>query len=459
MKKSLPSPGRAPFGEMPKPERPWQWVAMDVTGPFPRTNRGNRYILVVTCGFSKWTEAFALPDQTAGTIAKVLVEELICRHGCPEVIHSDQGRNFEASLIREICKRLNIKKSRTTPYHAQGNGQTERFNHTLCNMLSMYVQQDQRDWDDRLPFVMLAYRTSVNETTKETPFYLFYGRRARLPVDVACGGSAPMNNQDGYEISMARSWSQAQVRVRENIAKQAEKRRERQSSIVQQFSYQVGDWVWLYKPVKRVGRSPKLELSWHGPYEVVTVLKEGITYRIKLIEKPKYRQVVHHDRLKPCHRREEQREAEVPKGKPAGVGLRDPEVDGHQLQVPAWSSEPEFYETHQDLSDLGFGGVASDQLSQRPAEVTPGDEPEVGSPRAEAFPDDVSVVDPVPGAGVAPGIVPGQFSMGPAEMIPEQSDERPAMVGEQFEPTLGVGRETGVRKSGRVRKAPDRLNL
>ena len=329
---------------------------MDVTGPFPRTDRGNRYVLVVTCGFSKWTEAFALPDKTAGTIAKVLVEELICRRGCPEVIHSDQGRNFEASLIREICQLLNIKKTRTTPYHAQGNGQTERFNHTLCTMLSMYVRQDQRDWDDQLPFVMMAYRTSVNRTTKETPFNLFYGRRARLPVEVACGGSGPGNNQAGYETNMERSWSQAQSRVRENIAKQAEKRRERQSSMVHQFSYQVGDLVWLYKPVRRVGRSPKLEMSWHGPYQVVTVLKEGITYRIKLIDKRRYRQVVHHDRLKPCHRREEGREAEGHRREPVGAGRQDREADGHQLHVtdPTRRSEPEFHEAQEEVPCLSL---------------------------------------------------------------------------------------------------------
>ena len=142
----------------------------------------------------------------------------MCRHGCPEVIHSDQGRNFEANLIKEICKRLNIKKSRTTPYHAQGNGQTERFNHTLCSMLAMYVQEDQHDWDEKLPFVMMAYRTSMNETTRETPFFLFYGRRARLPVDVACSGSASSQDKRGYGSDMAQSWSQAQSRVGEDGA-------------------------------------------------------------------------------------------------------------------------------------------------------------------------------------------------------------------------------------------------
>lgn len=304
-RKRLPVPGRAPFGEMPMPDRPWQWVAMDIAGPFPRTDRGSRYILVVTCGFSKWTEAFALPDQSAATVARVLVEELICRHGCPATIHSDQGRNFEAAVIQEICRILNIKKTRTSPYHAQGNGQTERFNHTLCTMLSMYVSEDQRDWDSHLPFVMFAYRTSMNETTKESPFYLFYGRHARLPAQVMHGDSSPIGGTSDYVRDMTRSLTQAQRRVQDNIIREARRRRERQAAEVRQYSYRVGDRVWLYKPVRKVGRSPKLQPTWCGPYEVVTVLREGGTYRIRLTGKRKSRMVVHHDRLKLCQLRED----------------------------------------------------------------------------------------------------------------------------------------------------------
>ena len=95
---------------------------MDIMGPLPETPRGNRYILVVGDYFTKWTEAYPLPDMEALSIAKVLVNEFICRFGVPDSIHTDQGKNFEAKVIQEICHLLGVTKTRTTPYHPQSDG-------------------------------------------------------------------------------------------------------------------------------------------------------------------------------------------------------------------------------------------------------------------------------------------------------------------------------------------------
>ena len=152
---------------------------------------------------------------------------------------------------------------------------------------------------------MFAYRTSMNDTTGESPFYLFYGRHARLPAQVVHGDGSSTSVKLDYVQDMTRSLTQAQHRVQENIIREARKRRERQARDVRQISYQVGDMVWLYKPIRRAGRSPKLQMPWCGPYEVVTVLQGGMTYRIRLAGKRKSRVVVHHDRLKPYKQREE----------------------------------------------------------------------------------------------------------------------------------------------------------
>ena len=110
------------------------------------------------------------------------LEELICRHGVPQVL-TIQGRNFESQVIAEICD-LHITKKRTTAYYPQCDGQVERFNGTLANMLAMYVDKNQKDWDLWLDQVLFAYRTSVHESTGATPFSLMYGREARLPVNL-----------------------------------------------------------------------------------------------------------------------------------------------------------------------------------------------------------------------------------------------------------------------------------
>ena len=312
-RKSPPKPLRANFGKMPVPSAPWHWISMDIAGPFPVTERGNKYILVVTCAFSKWVEAFPLPNQEASTIASILVDQLFCRYGCPSVIHSDQGRNFESNLMKEICRHLGIEKSRTSSYHPQGNGMVERFNGTVCSMLSMFVADDQKNWDTYLAKVTFAYNTSVHESTKETPFLLFMGREPRLPADVTCGA-------EGCAASSVLSEDKKQEihrKVSESIRAAASRRAEMRAAHSHQVSYQVGDFVWLHNPVRKVGKSPKLCRPWTGPFQVVSVLSP-VTYRIQLsgVRCRRRTSVVHHDRLKACVCREDEAYNAVPCGMP-----------------------------------------------------------------------------------------------------------------------------------------------
>ena len=147
--KTPPKSLRAPLGAMPV-GAPMDRLGTDFLGPLPLTPRGNRYILVVTDYFTKWVEIFALPDQTAITTAEVILNEVIARYGCPFEIHSDQGRNYESTIFTELCRMLEIRKTRTSPGNPQCNGQTERFNKTLIRMIKAYLKGQQRDWDRNL---------------------------------------------------------------------------------------------------------------------------------------------------------------------------------------------------------------------------------------------------------------------------------------------------------------------
>ena len=157
-------------------------IATDILGPLPETKKINRYILVIGDYFTKWMEAFAIPDQTAETVAKYLVNEVISRFGVPAYIHSDQGRQFESQLYQKVCTLLDVKKTRTMPYQPQSDGIVERFNKTLERLLSVFVNAAHTDWDDRLPYVMMAYRSSVNETTGYTPNMMMLGREVTVPL-------------------------------------------------------------------------------------------------------------------------------------------------------------------------------------------------------------------------------------------------------------------------------------
>ena len=273
---------------------------MDILGPLPTTARGNKYILVVGEYFTKWTEAYPMPDVEARTIARYFVNEFICRFGVPEPLHTDQGRNFESTLIREICKLLGIQKTRTTPYHPQSDGMIERFNRTLLNMLSIAVKEEEDDWDLILPTLMLAYRSGVHETTGESPFNLMFGREAQLPIDIIY--NLPKETTEFEQCNPAQTLrkrlSTAYARVRSHIAKQQDKQKQYYDTKVHGKEYQIGDKVWLHCPAVPKGRSRKLHRPWQGPFVVVKTIGNNV-YRIKNVNSPRQRKVVHFNRLKP----------------------------------------------------------------------------------------------------------------------------------------------------------------
>ena len=97
-------------------------IALDIMGPLPNTENGNKYVLVLADYYTKYVEAYAVPDERAETVARKLVDEFICRYGVPHEIHSDQGRNFESNVFQQMCRLLGIKKTRTTPYNPKSDG-------------------------------------------------------------------------------------------------------------------------------------------------------------------------------------------------------------------------------------------------------------------------------------------------------------------------------------------------
>ena len=176
--------------------RPYERIAVDIT-EMPLSVRGNRYALVAMDYFSKYVHVFPMPNQKAETVADCLLK-LVMEQGVPERLHSDQGRQFEAAVFQELCNRLGISKTRTTPYHPQSDGMVERFNRTLKDMVSKYLKFDGSDWDDKVGPVTFAYNTSKHSVTGYTPFFLVHGREARLPVDSLLQRSAATTSIDSY---------------------------------------------------------------------------------------------------------------------------------------------------------------------------------------------------------------------------------------------------------------------
>ena len=239
---------------------PMDRIATDILGELPETESGNKYILVVSDYFTKWTESFPMPNMEASTVAKIIVEEFIVRFGVPSYVHSDQGRQYESRLFQEVCDILHIKKTRTTPYHPQSDGMVERFNHTLVTMLSAYVSEHQRDWDMHLPYVMMAYRSAEHETTGQTPNFLMLGREVATPLDIMyeMPNSVKQIPANMWAWEMKEKMENAHNLVRANS--QAEMRRQKTYHDIKLSwqNFEKGDEVYVYFPLRKTGCTAKL---------------------------------------------------------------------------------------------------------------------------------------------------------------------------------------------------------
>lgn len=298
-KKTPKNRPKAPLNPLPAVSGPFDRVAVDVLGPFPPTYNSNKYILVFSDYLTRWPEVVAVNSADAQTTAKAFVEEIVCRHSAPRVLLSDNGKNFRSKLMQEICKLMNTKKTFTTAYHPETDGLVERFNGTLTTMLSMYVSGHQRDWDTYLPYVMFAYRTSIHESTQETPFFLMHGREPVLPIEaVMCPPTLQYTSSDDYKSEMMTKLQEAFNLVKDNLQSAAQKQKLSYDAKTEQKLYNVTDKVWIFTPSKKPGLSPKLTHNWHGPFEITKKLSD-VTFVAKSCDDKNTIQTVHINRLKP----------------------------------------------------------------------------------------------------------------------------------------------------------------
>jgi len=232
---------------------PMERIAVDILGPLPKTGNGNVYILVIADYFTKWTEIFPMPCQEATAVAKLIVEEVVTRFGVPRQIHTDQGRQFESELFREMCRLLGIEKTRTSPYHAQGDGMVERMNRTLEGMLSAFVEERQRDWDEHLPYLAMAYRSAVHETSGFTPNFMMMGREANLPLDVVFGKPPDQRYSSSHEWiqSLERRLEISHRFARDNLQCNMRRQKRYYDSRTRWERFQIGDLVWLFSPKRK----------------------------------------------------------------------------------------------------------------------------------------------------------------------------------------------------------------
>jgi transposase InsO family protein len=280
---------------------PFERIAADIVGPFQETEGQNTCMLVVEDYFSKWVEAYAMPNQEAETIASKLVEEWIPRFGAPLELHTDKGANFEAKVMKEVCRVFKITKTSTTPYHPQSDGMVERTNSTLQEMLTKLAAEHFLEWDKLLPLVTMSYNSSVHLTTGFTPYMVLFGHEMTLPADVACGLTLEKENVEDvaeYVLQLRDKLNNAHDFVRENIETARKRAKYQYDKKMKHFGYSKGDAVWVLNEGKSKGRGKnKLKPRYEGPYFIMAVISD-VVFAVQ--KSPQSRQrVLHHDKFKP----------------------------------------------------------------------------------------------------------------------------------------------------------------
>ena len=251
--------------------QPLELVHMDYLSLEP--SKGNiENVLVVTDHFTRYALAYPSKTQTAQATARILWDNFICHYGFPEKFISDQGRNFESDLIKELCKIAGVKKLHTTPYHPQGNGQCERFNSTLCNMLGTLSEEEKSDWKSYLGCMTHAYNCTKHASTTYSPYYLMFGRHPRLPIDVEFGlpksNSGDNSSKSRYVQKLRRRLNYAFQKATKVANQQANKYKSSYDKSIKGPQLQEKDLV-LVKIVAHKGRH-KLQDKWE-PEEYVVV--------------------------------------------------------------------------------------------------------------------------------------------------------------------------------------------
>lgn len=272
------------------PLKPFEIIQCDVVGPLPTSEKGNRFILVITDVFSKWVEAFPLTTVTSQVYVDIIIKDIISRYGIPKQIHTDQGTNFTSNIVHEICNKLQINKTNTTSYHPQSNGIVERSNKTLKEMLIKCLKPE-KNWDNYLPIVLLIYRNMYHETIHCSPSEVLFGHRSILPKDFSFVDlfSDIYNNKLNTSMLKKEIYKYWDV-ARKGIVKTHSKI-DKHHKIKNNNKININSMVWLLNP--KIMKS-KFESMWFGPFQVLS--RKNNIYKILMDNG--VTQKVHRNRLK-----------------------------------------------------------------------------------------------------------------------------------------------------------------
>ncbi|KAG2227135.1 hypothetical protein INT45_003865 [Circinella minor] len=293
---------------IPVEPTPWSRVVLDIKH-FRPSRKGNRYVVAAIDAFTKTVEAKALRYANSTEISIFLYEDVICRHGCPSVIITDNGLPFANKLVEEVCKQFSIEWRRGSFYHPESQGIIERFHRSLGQLLKKRPIEEKDDWCSYLAASVFAYHKIVQNTVKVSPFKLLYGVEARTPFDNTIESS---NTTEEWSEEQLSRRVEKQLELLQNIRKNADASikisQKNQKAIIEkkilekkkhliQPPFEIGNTVHVFKSMVQTSFSGKIDETWDGPFIVVEKNNKS-GYKLASMKGEPLKGTVHGNRLR-----------------------------------------------------------------------------------------------------------------------------------------------------------------
>lgn len=401
----------APLVNMPV-TKPFNRIHMDILGPVTKTSKGHKYILLVVDSFSIWPEAFPLKTQDSKEIATVLFREIFARYGAPRTLITDRGQNFMSKLVTAVCELFQVTRHHTSSYHPQTNAACERMNSTIAQCIRTYINEDQDNWTELLPGILMALRMSPSTQSSDlSPHQILFGSEMELPFDTSVIPKDGMNQDAKTHVeNLIKHLKVVENIATDNIRNAQQRQKAQYDKTAVNKEFRVGEWVLLHNTKVRKGLSPKFTKPWDGPFYIARQGSNNTYKIIRCSNNKALKSHIHANRLKPYNNPAHRQHLDPPP---------DAEIiDDTHLPPDNYANEQHVNPNPNNIQDATANNDATQPLQ------APGDQPPTPTQ-----PNNSGAPNPVP-----PDAPQGKNSSQPPSSQPEIHPPD-ALTGEDTQPT------------------------